>query len=173
MARTAAWRDASKTTASGVFIPEYRLHLPTGDVIVKLIDGAAFNPKDKASHFYCVKCFSLGIYETPLGERDPEKAKKAAIELVKKKASELMDSCRQDLDALNHIIDYGKALQKGAAQQEAISPAKPQKKQKTSQQAETTAKKRGKKVPITKYGAAPLPDDSPSQLPKKRGRKKQ
>ncbi len=122
MARTAMWRDVSKTTKNGLKIPEYRLHLPGSDVVVKLVNDV-YDPNNPASHVFCVRYFPLGICGTPLGEIDPEKAKKAAVDVIKRATADCLEARRQDLASLDNIVDLEKLRQKG---QKAVAP-EPQK----------------------------------------------
>lgn len=108
MPKTAAWRDATKTTRGGITIPEFRLHLPSGDLILRLVDGAPFDRDDKTKKFYQAQCLSVYLPATPLNESDEAKAKKAAVALAQRHIQGLQAACEQNLEALNHIIDTGK-----------------------------------------------------------------
>lgn len=101
--RIAVWRDTSRTSAMGQRFPEYRLRLPYGEVVLYLPLGTVYNKKDVVSQIFMVRCSSVGIRDTSTGEKDPVKAQKAALELLKKRFMELQEMCQTNMTALEQI----------------------------------------------------------------------
>lgn len=104
MAKHAIWRDVSKTSATGLYLPEYRLKTPNGDAVLKLANSAVFNADDPAQHIFHLRCSSVGIINESTGERDIEKAKKAAENMLRKRMRETIAAYQEDLEALDNII---------------------------------------------------------------------
>lgn len=101
--RIAAWRDTSRTSALGQRFPEYRLRLPYGEAVLYLPLGTIYNKKDIASQIFMVRCSNVGIRDTSTGEKDPVKAQKAALELLKKRFTELQERCQANMAAIEQI----------------------------------------------------------------------
>lgn len=101
MAKPANWRDLTKTTRSGLVIPAFRLSLPFGEVV---LTGAARPESDRsAANRWSVRCFSCGVQETPITAESPEKARKAALDLIKSRLVESIEHAQQNLDAIKKI----------------------------------------------------------------------
>lgn len=101
--RIASWRDTSRTSAMGQHFPEYRLRLPYGEAVLYLPLGTIYNKKDVVSQIFMVRCSDVGIQDVSTGEKDPAKAQKAALELLKKRFTELQEMCQINMNAIEQI----------------------------------------------------------------------
>lgn len=104
MAKHAIWRDVSKTSATGLYLPEHRLKTPNGDAVLKLANSAVFNADDPMQHIFHLRCSSVGIINESTGERDIEKAKKAAENMLRKRMRDTIAAYQEDLEALDNVI---------------------------------------------------------------------
>jgi len=104
MAKHAIWRDVSKTSATGLYLPEFRLKMPNGEAILKLTNDAIFNADNPVQGIFCLRCSSVGIANESTGERDIEKAKKAAENLLRKRMRDTITAYEEDLAALDNIV---------------------------------------------------------------------
>lgn len=110
----AIWRDVSKTSKAGLTFPEYRLKMPNGEAVLKLDKGAVFDEADHSQYIFCVRCFSANIVNESTGERDPDKAKKAAATKGSDSAAEPKPERKRGLTAAEKAVKTtsGKAEKK-------------------------------------------------------------
>ncbi len=66
MARPSTWRDLSATSKAGLTAVEFRLRLPKGEITLKKLPSAPFDPTLATSNLWSVRCFALGLHDTPL-----------------------------------------------------------------------------------------------------------
>lgn len=100
----AIWRDVSKTSKAGLTFPEYRLKMPNGEAVLKLDKGAVFDEADHSQYIFCVRCFSANIVNESTGERDPDKAKKAAVDILRRRMQTTIAEYQEDLAALQNVV---------------------------------------------------------------------
>lgn len=98
------WRDVSKTTKTGLTFPEYRLKMPNGEAVLKLDKGAVFDASDHSQYIFHVRCFSAGIASESTGERDPDKAKKAAVDILRRRMQTTIAEYQENLAALQNVV---------------------------------------------------------------------
>ena len=104
MARNAIWRNASKTTASGLHIPEFRLSLPFGEAVLRLPLGFVADERDMNQKTFVVRCTAIGLdMACSTKQTDADKAKEAAVAILKKHLQQTISAYQEDLDSLENI----------------------------------------------------------------------